>query len=384
MSHKSPNHLQVALLYDNADGLDLRKMLETFQQAEEKAFGHKYNIVEFNEKTGYFRCYGGRDIMIFVEKIDAPANRACFNATLGSVFTKLVSPEAPGLIDRHRAHVLINVHNGAMPPDPKIKALLAQLNVSEAGQSLPQYRERLRVLGALASITTQIHAPLLSHWTYSEMLADPAKLGDMMLSSDPSPLHIHPLPYRAPGTTQEQGVAGLTTHGASYYIGRELRVRPHTVPWIENFQSALAFVRIAIAKNGYIIPDGDTFSDEANTVCFRVHHDAEPIPNGQETVPCYELELMVNQKHGFVSPDYVPLTYTVDLDAPRSADPSDPRTPENMREWTETRRMAERAGVQLEVKINVDARDAQGVKVFGRRNIEQAQKGGWLKRRFFH
>jgi hypothetical protein len=283
--------------------------------------------------------------------------------------------------------VLINVHNGPMPPDPKIQAMLRELNMPEAGQSLPEYQERLRVVGALAKLATDMSAPTLSHWTHSDMLLKPAMLGEAMLDNSPNLLHVHPLPYRAPGTTQEEGVAGLVTHGASFFIGREIRVRPHKISWIENFEGALAFMRMAIAKNGYIIPDGDTFSDEANTICYRVHHDAEPFRNGPATVPCYELELMVNTKHGFVSPSYVPLDYTVDLDAPRTGDPTDPRTDDRMDDWLRTRRMAERAGAKLEVKVDMRATDASGRKVFGRRTVEQAKNDGalgWLKRRLLH
>lgn len=102
MSHKSPNHLQVVLLYDNPDTLDLRDMMAIFQSGEALDPGHSYNIVEYDEKA-YFRLFGGRDIMVFVEKIGRQADRTKFKPALGSVFNNIATPDAAALIDRHRA-----------------------------------------------------------------------------------------------------------------------------------------------------------------------------------------------------------------------------------------------------------------------------------------
>jgi hypothetical protein len=49
----------------------------------------------------------------------------------------------------------------------EIQALLAKMGMGQAGQSLPQYRERLRVMGLLAAMATEISKPTLSHWTHT-------------------------------------------------------------------------------------------------------------------------------------------------------------------------------------------------------------------------
>ena len=82
--------------------------------------------------------------MVFVEWVDKPTARANFNGALGSVFNQISVPDAAALIDRHRGLLLINVHHGVMPQSREIQALLAQVGMGQAGQSLPQYQERLR------------------------------------------------------------------------------------------------------------------------------------------------------------------------------------------------------------------------------------------------
>src|ERR1043166_1175943 len=157
MSHSSPNALQVALLYDRADAIDLNALQAAFLKSESNASGYRYNVVEADGRT-YFRCFGGRDsdVMVFVEWLDRPAVRANFNSALGSVFNKLAVPDAAALIDRHRGLLLINVHHGAMPQTSEIQAMLTQMGMGPAGQSLPEYLERLRVMGVLAAMATDI------------------------------------------------------------------------------------------------------------------------------------------------------------------------------------------------------------------------------------
>ncbi len=304
MSHSSPNALQVALLYDSADAIDLNALQAAFLKSESNVPGYQYNVVEADGRS-HFRCFGGResDVMVFVEWVDRPTARANFNTALSSVFNQIGVPDAAALIDRHRGLLLINVHHGAMTQSGEIQALLAKMGMGQEGQSLPQYQERLRVMGLLAAMATEISKPTLSHWTHTDVLALPQAI--QHYSAGPNPLNVHPLPFRGPGTTQEEGIAGLVTFGAAAFIGREIRVRPSEVPWGETYQHALGFIALALHTNGYVIPDGDTFGDESHSFCYRVHHTAEPFLNAGTEIPCYELEPLLNTQHGFQSPGYV-------------------------------------------------------------------------------
>jgi hypothetical protein len=292
--------------------------------------------------------------------------------------------DAATLIGRHRGVLLINVHHGAMSQSREVQTLLTQMGVGQAGQSLPQYQERLRVMGLLAAMATEISKPTLSHWTHTDALAKPQAIKNFMCDASPNPLHVHPLPFRGPGTTQDQGIAGLVTFGAAAFIGREIRVRPTQVPWSEAYQHALGFITLAIRKNGYIIPDGDTFSDDRESFCYRVHHTAEPLANAGAQIPCYELEPLLNNQHGFRSPDYVAPDRTVDLDKPQPeyVQLKGRAGREVVAEWKAKRQMAERAGGTFVVKAKVDA---DGPPVFGKRQSGHGASGaksGWLARTF--
>jgi hypothetical protein len=374
MSHSSPNALQVALLYDSADAIDLNALQAAFLKSESNVPGYQYNVVEADGRS-HFRCFGGResDVMVFVEWVGRPTARANFNTALGSVFNQIGVPDAAVLIDRHRGLLLINVHHGAMPQSGEIQALLAKMGMGQEGQSLPQYQERLRVMGLLAAMATEISKPTLSHWTHTDVLALPQAI--QHYSAGPNPLNVHPLPFRGPGTTQEQGIAGLVTFGAAAFIGREIRVRPSEVPWGETYQHALGFIALALHTNGYVIPDGDTFGDESHSFCYRVHHTAEPFLNAGTEIPCYELEPLLNTQHGFQSPGYVTRERIVNIDAPQPEYALAGRAGRDVvAAWKAKRQMAEQVGGSFEVKAKIEAGGGYGAK--------GGAVAGWLARTF--
>ena len=289
------------------------------------------------------------------------------------------------LIDRHRGLLLINVHHGAMPQTQEIQALLAKVGMGQAGQSLPQYQERLRVMGLLAAMATDISKPTLSHWTHTDVLAGPRAI--KLYNTGPNPLNVHPMPFRGPGTTQDQGIAGLETFGAAAFIGREIRVRPTVVPWGEAYEHVLGFVALAMHKNGYVIPDGDTFGDESHSFSYRVHHTAEPLLNAGKQIPCYELEPLLNRQSGFQSPDYVPRDRIVNIDAPQPeyVELQGRAGKETVAAWKAKREMAERVGGSFEVKAKAGA----GGGTFGKRQSGDGASGakgsavaGWLAKTF--
>jgi hypothetical protein len=392
MSGSSRNVLQVALLYDSADAIDVHALQAAFLQSELRS-GTKYNVVEADGRT-YFRCFGGRDsdVMILVEWVGRPTARANFNAALSSVFNRITAPDAAALIDRHRGLLLINVHHGAhhgaMPPSGEVQTLMAQMGMSQAAPSLPQYQERLRVMGLLAAMATDISKPTLSHWTHTDVLARPQAIKDLMCDASPHPLHVHPFPFRGPGTTQDQGIAGVVTFGAAAFIGREIRVRPTQVPWVEAYQHALTFIAMAMHENGYLIPDGDTIGDASQSYCYRVHHTAEPFGNGGAQIPCYELEPLLNQQHGLQSPDYVTRDRIVNIDAPQPeyVQLAGRAGRETVAEWKVMRQLAERAGGSFEVKAKAEA---GGGGAFGKRRSGDGTSGakrgsaaGWIAKTF--
>ena len=160
MSRSFPSAMQVALLYDSTDAIDVDALLAAFLKSELNTSGYRYNVVEADGRT-YFRCFGGRDsrVIILVEWVNRPTARANFDGALSSGFNQICVPDAAALIDRHRGLLLINVDRGDMPPAGEVQTLMAQMGMSQAAPSLPQYQERLRVMGLLAAMATDISKP---------------------------------------------------------------------------------------------------------------------------------------------------------------------------------------------------------------------------------
>jgi hypothetical protein len=159
-------------------------------------------------------------------------------------------------------------------------------------------------------------------------------------------------------------------------------VRPTEVPWGEAYQHALTFIALALYKNGYIIPDGDTFGDESHSVSYRVHHTAEPLLNAGTQIPCYELEPLLNTQHKFQSPDYVTRDHIVNIDAPQPeyVELKGRALRETVAEWKTRRQMAERVGGSFEVKARVDAGGTFGKRQSG--DGRSGAKAGWLGKIF--
>ena len=195
-----------------------------------------------------------------------------------------------------------------------------------------------------------------------------------------------PCRFAARARHKTGGIAGVATFGAAAFIGREIRVRPTQVPWGEAYQHALLFITLAILKNGYVIPDGDTFGDEDQNFSYRVHHTAEPFSNAGAQIPCYELEPLLNKQLGFQSPDYVTRDRIVNIDAPQPeyVQLKGRALREAVAEWKAKRQMAERAGLDFEVKAKAEA----GGGTFGKRQSGDRASGakgsltGWLAKTF--
>jgi hypothetical protein len=145
---------------------------------------------------------------------------------------------------------------------------------------------------------------------------------------------------------------------------------------------------VAIHKNGYVIPDGDTFGDDTDSYCYRVHHTAEPLLNAGAEIPCYELEPLLNKKHGFQSPDYLTRDRIIDIDAPQleRVQLNGRAGREVVAEWRAKRQMAERLGGKLVVKGTYEE-DGDGA--FGKRQSGDGASGakggsvaGWLAKTF--
>lgn len=362
-----PNRVQAVLLFDRPVR-DLETIMRDFVRVEGMKSGAAFNVPEANPDRFYRLFNGAEELMLTFEYLDGPANVDAFRGALSSSFTGLATPDIRNRIARTQSHILVEASHGVMAgveDDPKIAAMFAQLGMPRAGGSQAQFQRRLSVLALMTRIAAEHAMPLAVHWTQSDLLIGGEQCDAFAAMEPPSPLHIHPFLYGPQAAPDEAALVGIRTFGARHWLGREILIKPSVLPWTANYETILAFLRVATMANGYVIPDGDTFGPEDRSLSYRVlHHDigadigyATPEP---ADVPMFELVPLKYVEHGFVAPDHVPDANAFDDRAfPAAIMPDDQEAKmAAANEWAEKRKLAEGIGGRLEVRAIGEAGEA--------------------------
>lgn len=342
-----PNDIQCALMFERGTP-NLDAVMRTFMQVEAAKSGARYNPVEVKPGT-FCQLFGTNELMVTVEVLAQPANMAVFAPALNSTVTRMMFPDVAEALARHRTHVLVNVRSGVMPNTPDIARLLSQIGMPEEGKSAPEFARRLATCALLARIVQDEVPASAVHWTQSDQLLRPDIFEAMAQEAAPGPLNIHPFLFgQSEGDKQ---LVGIRTYGAAHFIGREIRVQPSELPWVANYETILAFLKVATTENGYVIPDGDTFGPEDQSLSYRVRH----LDAAGEDPALYELEPLLHRAHGFQSAGYTPRTMTFDdRSAPTALMPRAREEREELRaEWRDKRAMAEGIGGRFEVRAKI-------------------------------
>jgi hypothetical protein len=343
-----PHENQAALLFD-------RRLYNFDEVAAQcgRLLAATYGV-PFNQSErvpgAFARFYGGDELMVTVEYIDGPPNHEIFAQALGSAITSQLCPDMPERLARARAMILINVNHGVFGQEiqDQFGAMFAEIGFPRQGATLPQFKQRLKVLANLSRLTADMTSPSVVHWTQSNQLFPGDKWDSLAGMDAPSFIHVHPFLFGPGDPVDGKYKLGIRTFGARHFIGHELLIEPHEIAWAANYDVVLTFLTVATLENGYIIPDGDTFGPEDGSLSYRVRHRAaEP-----DDVPLIELTPLLHRGAGFVSPCYVPKERTIDDRSPPPAlMPDDDNEKERLaEEWREKRRLAEGIGGRLEVR----------------------------------
>lgn len=346
-----PGFVQACLLFDVPGPFPLHRTIDAFLQEEAK-FASRYAIVPGAKTDVVYRLAGDNGVTVTAEFVDGQAQLPLFEPALTLPFTRVATPDARERVARHRSHVIVGVYHGAIAPTGETGALLAKLGGPQLrGATLREYQLRLALCGRLAK-WAQVLAPLsasLVHWTLTDHLMTGEAFAALAAERAPSPLHVHPLPYRA-GEADGQALAGLKTLGVAHFLGKEVHVAPNPVPWIEHYAPILAFLAVATADNGYVLPDGDTFSPEDESYCYRLRD-----RRADASEPAhYRLELLHSAKYGFTAPDYIPSTRRFDDRAlpPEVEGRLGQEKSSLVAQWRVRRERAEAAGNQFTVRYD--------------------------------
>ncbi len=345
-----PKQIQAAVLFDRVKPFPLEKLVDAFIGVD-AAPGVTYNRV-FDSKPGvFYHLYGTNNAMITVEYIERQAHAPLFEMALAQPFTQRATPDARARIARHRSHILVNVQHGVMPQNAQLTAFMRQLKVPQDGHSLRDYSSRLLRCGAMAAIAHKLGDASLVHWRTTDHLLTGKDFAQFAMQPAPSLLHIHPLIAQGGKGADGKDRVQIKTFGAAHFIDREIHLLPSPLPAGDGIQTILAFLKIATAENGYIIPDGSTFGPDLGD-CYRVRHIPEGVMSGELKGPLYQIEVLRSIKHNYTSPDYIAPERTFDdrnVPADVLEELGDKRQAV-VQDWRDERQMAEAAGGQFRVK----------------------------------
>lgn len=342
-----PSDIQAALLFDRRVDC-LETMVRDFIRVEAARSGAQFNVPEAKPGSFYRLFGGGDELMITLEYLDHPAAPEAFQQTLASAITGIMCPDIRQRLMQSKAHILINVSHGVLGNSPEITRMLQQINYPTEGASLPKFMRRLDVCALIARIAGDHVRPQAVHWTQSNQLIPGEAFDDAATMAAPSLLHIHPYLFGNAQGQDGKAMVGVRTFGARHFIGGEVLVEPGPLPWAANYETILAFLRVAMTGNGYVIPDGDTFGPDDRSLSYRVIH--RPAEEGD--VPIYELVPLMHREYGFVADDYVPPERAIDdrSPPPELMPEDDEAKMELANEWREKRKLVEGIGGRFEVR----------------------------------
>ncbi len=352
-----PDDIQAALLFD-APITNLEEMVRAFARLEEARTGATFNMPEARPGL-FYRLFGSGELMVTFEYVARPPNVELFQPALASPVTGIIGPDIRGALTRCRSHILINVSHGAMGgvlDSPDIAQFLSAIDFNVPGASLPQFVRRLEVCALASRIVGDHVQPQAVHWVQSDQLIPGEKFDAFASAAAPSPLHVHPVLFGSAERNDPKPKVGIRTFGARHFIGGEIVIEPSELPWAANYETALAFIRIATTQNGYIIPDGDTLGPEDRSQSYRCIHR----PAGDDGVPLFELRPLLFKEFGFKAEEYVETGRVIDdRSPPLAVMPADDDAKMQLaNEWREKRKLAEGLGARFEVRVRDDGSGA--------------------------
>ncbi len=348
MTGNYTNNLQAAILFDGKPNICPSIHLNNFRM-ELLELDIPLKIVQ--ESRTFALMVGPNDLQISVTYNDNPANHAVFGNTLKSGLTNLMMKDASERVQRHSSHVLVEIQHGVLggaTDNLEISSFLKEVGLPQPGHTLSAFNLRIDMLATAIRHIIKVHPASAIHWTQSNMLVAGEKIEQLLEDDRPGLLTVHPIIFGTKAIPGSKDLpVGIATLGAADYIGREIQVVPAPVPWFDLYQTVMAFIRLAIMPNGYIIPDKDTFAPEGADFAYRVNHlsgNESPLPDGS---PCYQLTLLFSTSHNYISPDYRPRELIPGGIGKASTmlDRDDASDQKRVTQWQQSEQQAEKTGV---------------------------------------
>lgn len=333
-----PNRIQAALLLDAPfSGLD--ELASDCARMLEIQTGTHVRLAE-TRPSAFARIFSPEiELMLTLEYIAQPPDRSALSGALASPVTTLLAPDMNSRVNAVRSHILLEIAHGplaGLESEPRPLGSLRDTGALRETDTAPAFTQRFEALALMVRVASDHRAPIAIHWTQSNQLLDTETFETYAQGGASGPLGIHPKLFHA--STEEAAEVGLQTFGARHLLGREILVRPTSLPWQAAYDTVLAFCAYAAMDEGHVIPDGDTFSpppadgEAEGGEVWRVHHrDAATKPGDNDDAdafggpaPIFELVPLRHEACGVPAEDPATSTSILAKRKPKAAPVPEP------------------------------------------------------------
>lgn len=298
------NQMQVCLLTNStrvspsAFMEDVTRSVDAYNKSE-GALAPIYFIPDMSTPT-LLQFKGARDLMVSFELVDRKVDGQVMAETLGSLFSRMMAPNALAIMQEHTGHILINVQHGLMA-GPQVEPML----VNMLGDQVPwggrdEFFGRMQLCCEVA-LGLMLDNVMMVHWGQSNTILERETFIRTQTQEPRIPLHIHPALYSPGEDAQGNQLVGFVMYGSELSIGKLIVFDESPVHVGEAFLTALTY--IARVQAGYTIPHNDTFGDEDNEYAIQVQHFAENTPGVGRTEAHTLLRYMHHAATGYVNVD---------------------------------------------------------------------------------
>jgi hypothetical protein len=297
-----PNKIQSCILLRDRFG-DLETIVDNVRHLFESQAGINFSIPE--ERPGYFYHLFGQhgDLMITFEYIDDKADTSCFDQALNSPVTEIYEPGIRQRVAMHRSCIIVTIWHGVLggvEDDPKIASMLESLGRPRDGATIAQFNNRLSALRLISHVACDQAPASAIHWAQSNQLFSAEMFIDLARKSAGMAISLHPYLYGYQADAQGRHELGVKSFGAEHFLGREIFIKPNTIPWHANYGVINMFVEMALARDGAVTADHFIMAPEDKSFGYLcIHHD-QP---AEGEAPEYELVPMWYKEYDFITDD---------------------------------------------------------------------------------
>ncbi|MES0880034.1 hypothetical protein [Roseibium sp. SCP14] len=262
--------VETAILHEQFEPIDGSLIFETIKRlAAELKFAPEVQLMATSTQKDIHVHAGGHRIL--VSQNESPLEMDGFQSALSTPYTKIVFPDAPDSVRRHKANTFVTIGKGVLGgvPEEYFEKLGMQ---PEAFTTQDEAQRAIEFCHQLTRLIIQHHSASAIHWCLSDNLVPQSFFEAVSSSGDLTLLNIRPFLTSSAGQMGEGQPLGMMATGSQWLIGKMVEVEEAPVPFPWMMEMVLGFIKVCQVR-GSIIPDNESFSVEGADWTVGVYHE---------------------------------------------------------------------------------------------------------------